>query len=69
MADGGGDQVQAALVGAGDGVAQADGVAGGEAGRDADDALFPAFSELRTIINVRCSGRFPGACWIAVSSR
>jgi len=27
------------------------------------------FSELRTIINVRCSGRFPGACWIAVSSR
>src|ERR1700757_353556 len=42
MADRGGDQVQAALVEAGDGVAQADGVAGGEAGRDADDVLFPA---------------------------
>ena len=22
-----------------------------------------SFSELRTIINIRCSGRFPGACW------
>jgi len=27
------------------------------------------FSELKTIINICCSGRFPGACWIAVSSR
>ena len=42
MADGGGDQVQAALVGAWDGVAEADGVAGGEASRDADDAPLPA---------------------------
>ncbi len=47
MADGGGDQVQAALVEAGDGVAQADGVAGGEAGRDADDALFDVPEEGR----------------------
>src|ERR1035441_3603973 len=40
--DGGGDQPWVALVEAGDGVAEADGVAGCEAGRDSDDALFPA---------------------------
>jgi hypothetical protein len=41
VADGGGDQVQAGLVEAGDGVAEADGVAG-EAGCHAHDALLPA---------------------------
>jgi hypothetical protein len=41
-ADGDGDQLQVALVEAGDDVAEADGVAGGEAGRDADDALLSA---------------------------
>jgi hypothetical protein len=40
--DGGNGQVQAVLVEAGDGVAEADRVPGGEAGRDADDVLFPA---------------------------
>jgi hypothetical protein len=33
------------------------------------DSGVDEFSELKTIINIRCSGRFPGACWIAVSSR
>jgi hypothetical protein len=41
VADGGGDQVEAALVEAGDGIAEADGVPGGEAGRDSQDAFSP----------------------------
>ena len=41
-ADSGGDQIQVARVEAWDGVAETDGVAGGEAGRDADDALLPS---------------------------
>src|SRR5260370_12325880 len=42
MADRSGYQFQAAVVEAGDGVTEAGGVAGGEAGRDAHDALLPA---------------------------
>jgi hypothetical protein len=42
VADGAGDQAEVALVEAGDGVAEAAGVVGGEAGRDSDDALLPA---------------------------
>jgi hypothetical protein len=42
VTDGGGDQVQAAGIEAGDGVAEADGVACGEAGRDPDDAPLAA---------------------------
>jgi len=42
VADRDDDQVQVALVQAGDDVVEADGVAGGEAGRDADDALLAA---------------------------
>ena len=42
MADRDGDQFQAMAVKARDGVAEADQVACGEAGRDAHDALLPA---------------------------
>jgi hypothetical protein len=41
VADRGGDQFQALPVKAGDGVAEADGVVGGEAGREAHDAVSP----------------------------
>src|SRR5260370_40465505 len=42
MADRSGYQFQAAVVEAGDGVTEAGGGAGGEAGRDAHDGLLPA---------------------------
>ncbi len=63
VTDGGDQESQVPVVEAGDGVAQRDGEAFGDACGEGEDAPFPAFSELRTIINIRCSGRFPGACW------
>jgi hypothetical protein len=44
-------------------LAQVDRDAPGDAGRYQQHLPLPVFSELRTIINIRCSGRFPGACW------
>ena len=53
--DGCDDQFHVPVVQAGDGVAQADGDAVGDAGGEPEEALLAAFSELETVISIRWS--------------
>jgi len=60
VADGCDQEFQVPVVQAGKGVAQGDGEAFGDAGGELEDALFPAFSELKNDRQYPLLWPFPG---------